>query len=132
MTRIFIFLLFSLTTGICSGQTQNDMNQEAKVYYQKFEKEINSVYQAILKKYSSDIAYIKNLKTAQRLWIQFRDAEMKMQFPDRPEGHYGSVQLMCRYNYMTELTKERIKTLNIWLTGIEEGDVCSGSVNTKN
>ena len=30
--------------------------------------------------------------------------------------------------YLDELTKSRIKTLKVWLDGIEEGDVCSGSV----
>lgn len=132
MTRIIILILFCLNTGLCLGQTQGDINQEAKNNYQKSEEEINSVYQNILKQYSSDIVFIKNLKTAQRLWIQFRDAEMKMKFPDRSEGYYGSVQPMCWYSYMTALTKDRTKTLNIWLTGIEEGDICSGSVNTKN
>ena len=94
----------------------------------KTEKEINSVYQKILKQYSSDFGFIKNLKTSQKLWIQFRDAEMKMKFPDRPTGYYGSIQPMCWFNYMADLTKDRIKTLDTWVTGTVEGDACSGSV----
>ena len=35
---------------------------------------------------------------------------------------------MCEASYLDELTKSRIKTLKVWLDGIEEGDVCSGSV----
>ena len=53
---------------------------------------------------------------------------MKAMFPDREPGYYGSVQPMCWYTYMTQLTRERIKTLNVWLTGTIEGDVCAGSV----
>lgn len=37
---------------------------------------------------------------------------------------------MCRVSYLLELTEERTKKLKIWLTGIPEGDICSGSVKT--
>lgn len=112
------------------GQTQLEMNTDAANEYKKADAELNSVYKQILKKYASDTAFIKNLKAAQRLWIQFRDAEMKMKYPaDRSE--YGSVFPMCYSLYMTELTNTRTATLKIWLEGIEEGDVCSGSVQVK-
>jgi uncharacterized protein YecT (DUF1311 family) len=84
-----------------------------------------------LKEYTEDTAFIKNLKAAQRIWVQFHDAEMKAKYPDREDAYYGSVQPMCWYSYKTELTEERTKKLKIWVTGIEEGDVCSGSVKTK-
>jgi len=49
-----------------------------------------------------------------------------------PEGKtYGSIQPVCRANYLEELTRTRIKTLQVWITGIEEGDLCSGSVRMK-
>jgi hypothetical protein len=32
---------------------------------------------------------------------------------------------------LKELTEERIKKLSIWLVGIQEGDVCNGSVKIK-
>ena len=35
---------------------------------------------------------------------------------------------MCEAIYLNELTKSRIETLKTWLEGIEEGDICSGSV----
>jgi hypothetical protein len=56
---------------------------------------------------------------------------MKIKYPDREDGYYGSVQPMCWCMYVTYLTQERTKKLKVWLTGIEEGDVCSGSVKTK-
>ena len=132
MTKYFISttILF-LTLTVSFGQTQNDMNQNEYNFYKKAEKEINSVYQKILKEYSSDPEFIKNLKAAQRLWIQFRDADVKAKYPNKPQGYYGSVYPMCVSSYMTQLTNDRIKTLRVWLTGIEEGDVCSGSVKTQ-
>jgi hypothetical protein len=38
---------------------------------------------------------------------------------------------MCVLFYLEKLTLERIKTLKVWIDGIEEGDVCTGSVKTK-
>lgn len=57
---------------------------------------------------------------------------MKSKYPDREEGYYGSIHPMCWILYLTELTEERTKKLKTWLLGIEEGDVCNGSVKTKN
>jgi hypothetical protein len=54
-----------------------------------------------------------------------------MKYPDRAPGYYGSIQPVCFYNYLEELTKKRDQDLRIWLTGIEEGDTCSGSVKMK-
>ena len=108
------------------GQTQSEMNQEEKSKDLKADKELNLVYNQILKEYKSDTEFIKNFKTAQRIWIQFRDAEMKSKYPDREEGYYGSIHPMCLSIYLTELTVERTKKLKIWLKGIKEVDAWSG------
>lgn len=99
--------------------------------YAKAEKEINAVYQKILREYNADKEFIRNLKATQRIWIQFRDAEVKARYPNQTNGYYGSVHTSCVSGLKTQLTNERIKTLKLWLTGIEEGDVCSGSVKRK-
>jgi uncharacterized protein YecT (DUF1311 family) len=114
------------------GQSQSAMNTDQSNRLQHADKELNTVYRKILKQYSSDAVFIKNLKAAQRIWLQLRDADIKMKYPDRPDGYYGTAQPMCEANYRTELTQLRTKTLNVWLTGIEEGDVCAGSVKMKN
>jgi len=132
MIRVFLSLIFCYATAICFGQSQADMNQDASKQYQKADKELNATYQQILKDYSKDPVFIANFKKAQKLWIQFRDAEMKAKYPDRAAGYYGSVQPMCWSIYLTELTIERTNKLKVWTTGIEEGDVCAGSVKTKN
>lgn len=132
MIRVFIIFNLCLVTTICSGQTQIELNENATKDYEKADKELNSVYQNILKEYSQDTAFIRNFKKAQRLWIQFRDVQMLAKYPDRKKGYYGSVQPMCWILYKTELTTDRTKKLNMWLEKTEEGDVCSGSVNIKN
>jgi uncharacterized protein YecT (DUF1311 family) len=126
---ILAFLLISMTYGF--GQTQSDLNKAEHSEYLKADKELNSIYQKILKEYKKDTAFIKNLKASQKIWVQFRNAEMKVKFPDREPGYYGSAQPMCWAAYLTRLTNERIGSLKVWLDGIDEGDVCSGSVKTK-
>jgi uncharacterized protein YecT (DUF1311 family) len=120
-----------LAVRIDFGQTGVEMNQQANVSFQKADKELNALYQKIVLKYKDDPVFIASLKAAQRLWIQFRDAELKMKYPPREQGHYGSVYPMCYSACKEELTRQRIKTLQQWLEGVEEGDVCAGSVKLK-
>lgn len=122
--------LFCLLAVAGYGQSQGEMNETASKAYQKADKELNAVYKRILAEYGQDTAFIKNFKLAQRLWVQLRDAEMKARYPDNASS-YGSVFPMCWFSYLTELTEERIKKLKVWVTGIEEGDVCTGSVKIK-
>jgi uncharacterized protein YecT (DUF1311 family) len=131
MKKIIVIIVICLISNFGFSQTQFEMNQSANNDFLKADKELNSVYQKIIKEYKSDIKFIKNLKTSQKIWIQFRDAEMKVKFPETEDGYYGSVFPMCWSMELTELTKVRTKELKIWLTGIAEGDVCSGSVKIK-
>ncbi len=126
----FIISLFWLITN-SYGQTQLELNEAQFKLYKTADKELNSIYQTILQEYKEDTAFIMNLNKAQKLWIQFRDAEMKMKYPDRAPGYYGSIQPLCWYKYLTELTQSRTKTLKIWVEGIQEGDACGGSVRGK-
>lgn len=131
MKKILLFIILILSTGFSFAQTQSEMNEQEHNKYLKADKELNSIYQKILQEYKSDTIFIKNLKASQKIWIQFRDAEMNMKYPGREPGFYGSVQPMCWSMYKTQLTEERTKTLKQWLDGIEEGDVCAGSTKIK-
>ena len=127
-----IFLAFLTCMRICTiAQTQADLTATSGNDYQKADAELNRIYRQILKDYKEDTAFIINLKASQRIWIQFRDAELKMKYPVRKPGFYGSVHPMCILMYLAELTQARINTLKIWTEGIEEGDVCAGSVKRK-
>ncbi|MEN2413057.1 lysozyme inhibitor LprI family protein [Flavobacterium mesophilum] len=129
--KILIIILF-LTSILGFGQTQSEMNNAENQKFIKADKELNQVYSKILKDYKDDPIFISKLKIAQNLWIKFRDAEMDALFPESDKQfNYGSVFPMCWSIHLTKLTNERIKTLKMWSIGIEEGDVCSGSVKTK-
>jgi len=125
-----ILICFSFSIGF--AQTQLEMNQQANDSYRKVNKELNEIYKQILTEYKTDTVFIKNLKSSQRIWITFRDAELKVKYPERETEYYGSIHPVCVANYLEKLTRERINTLKVWITGIEEGDCCSGSVKMEN
>ena len=125
MKNLIILLFLCLSTNLSFAQTQLELNNEAKANYIKADNVLNLTYTKILKKHKSDTEFIKNLKVAQNIWIKFRDAEMKVKYPDRESGYYGSIQPVCWYNYLEELTKKRINDLKPYLTDKEEGDACS-------
>ena len=131
MRPFFFSTILCLVTTCCFAQTQSEMNKEAKVLYQEADKELNAVYQKVLKEYNEDTAFIKNFKNAQRIWIQFRDAEAEAMYPEREAGYYGTIHPVCWYSYMRDLTEERTAKLKVWLAGIPEADACSGSVKIK-
>jgi uncharacterized protein YecT (DUF1311 family) len=128
MRNFIIVLVLCLSTIFSFAQTQLEMNTEAGNSFLKADKELHFTYSKILKEYKSDGAFIKNLKAAQNIWVKFRDAEMKVKYPDREAGYYGSIHPICWYSYLEELTNKRTTELEVWLIVVEEGDVCSGSI----
>lgn len=129
VAAILIVLLIDVGSNCAFAQSQTAMNIKAGDGFEQADKELNMVYQKILKSYTAQPKFIAKLKVAQRLWVQLRDAELAARYPD--SGSYGSVAPMCESMYMESLTRERIKFLKVWLTGIPEGDVCNGSVKSK-
>lgn len=125
---LLTIILVVLASYSASAQSQTAMNMKAYADYQKADKELNVVYQKILKEYGSQPIFIKKLKVAQRIWVQLRDAELGAKYPE--SGTYGSAAPMCESIYLETLTRDRIKFLRVWLTGIPEGDICTGSVKS--
>lgn len=121
-----IFIAFQ-TCGF--AQTQMDLISNASNEASQADKQLSEVYNKILTQYQSDTLFIKNFKIAQNIWIELRDAQMNMKFPDY-QNYYGSILPMCKSEYYTLLTNERIKMLMVWINGIAEGDGCAGSVRT--
>ncbi|MBS0582187.1 MAG: DUF1311 domain-containing protein [Proteobacteria bacterium] len=112
--------------------TQLELNQCAADEYTRTDNELNQVWKQIQLKYADQSLFLKKLKAAQLLWLQFRDAEMEAKFPvdkqENPRFQYGSVYPMCWAGYKAALTSARVRDLKVWLTGEQEGDVCMGSV----
>lgn len=128
-TLVLAVLTFYSMTSF--GQTQMEMNQQAYEKYAKADSTLNVIYKRIKKECAADTSFIKNLKSSEVIWVKFRDAEMAMKYPDKTNMYYGSVFPMCWSMDLEYLTNERIKHLMLWVEGIEEGDVCTGSVKVK-
>ncbi len=127
MRILFLILFVTITVTLC-GQTQAEMNKQAGDSYRKVDQTLNEIYKKILVEYKSDTAFIRNIKTSQRIWITFRDSEVKMKYPDREPGYYGSIHPICVFNYLEKLTQDRINTLKEWLDKANSGDGCGGSI----
>ncbi|MEM9674880.1 MAG: lysozyme inhibitor LprI family protein [Cyclobacteriaceae bacterium] len=129
--RVSLILAFLVLSILSYAQTQSEISKQADKDFREVDQKLNDVYRQILYQYKSDTAFIQNLKSSQRIWIQFRGAELKVKFPDRETGVHGSIHPTCKTLYVTELTKERIDRLRTWIEGSEEGDICAGSVMRK-
>ncbi|MCH9740839.1 MAG: DUF1311 domain-containing protein [Epsilonproteobacteria bacterium] len=102
--------------------TQIEMNQCAYEDFQKADKELNSVYKELRAKKKEDETYLKNLKTSQRAWIKFRDAELETIFSC--EGGdtrmcFGSMYGLLFNNAKTELTQQRVEQLKKYVKDSE-------------
>lgn len=111
-----------------TAQTQGELNECASGKATQADRKLNQTYKAVLKKYADKGVFIDRLRKAQRAWVTLRDAQLEMKYPHGEEA--GSVEPMCYALYKAELTEQRSKELRQWLKGIEEGDVCCGSIKT--
>lgn len=127
-------LLLTLCMLFCIAsycQRADDVDVIAFKDFQKAEKELNYVYRKIFRIYHSDTIFLKQLKITQKIWLKLRDAELNAKLTENTRAGSAIMNTMCWNVYKAELTRERIKHLRIWLNGIEEGDVCTGSVRIR-
>ena len=111
------------------ARTQPELTHCSGLASQQADKELNAVYQAVLKRHTADRVFSEKFKAAQRAWLKWRDAEMEAIYPDsdQPQRRYGSSFSYCRGNQIEAITRERTKQLRKWADGIEEGELCVGS-----
>ena len=112
MKNIIILVFFLCFINVVSfGQTQIEMNQQASTNFKKADAKMAFIYKKVQKQILSDI-YRKLFLDAQRTWIKYKEAHCKSASASY-EG--GSIQPLIYFNCLTEITKERIKQLNIYL-----------------
>ncbi|MEB3831554.1 lysozyme inhibitor LprI family protein [Phormidium sp. CCY1219] len=88
-------------------QTQSEMNACAARNWQSADRELNQVYQTLTPNLSPSRR--QKLVTAQRRWIEFRDAECE--FYSSLIAYGGSMQPMLRSGCMETLTEQRSSEL---------------------
>ena len=101
-----------------------ELNACADDDYRSADKELNKVYHALLNEEADDPAFIAKLRTAQKAWLAFRDAELEAEFAcaeEDPRHCWGSMLPMCKSTFLAKLTRERTRRLK---TLLGEGRGC--------
>lgn len=99
---------------------QMEMNQCAYDDYEKADKALNNAYKELVKLKKGNKVYITKLKTSQRLWIKFRDAELETIFACEDGDMrmcWGSMYNLIYHVEMKELTDKRTATLKGYIKG---------------
>jgi uncharacterized protein YecT (DUF1311 family) len=110
------------------AQTQAAMTEAACNKLKNAETALNRVYEQVLKTKAADAGFLKAFQQAQEAWVAFRDAHVHAIYPDPDPRAYGSANSMCRCTILEEMTTQRSRQLRrLWIEGIDEGDVCTGS-----
>jgi len=104
--RLFILsLVLSFALSLLSAQN------DGRTLYAKSDSKLNDVYGKLLRANKSHATFLKNLRNAQRKWIQFRNAQFALEYPQHVSferaGPIPMDQAMC----LVRLTDERTKTL---------------------
>lgn len=111
-----------------SSESQYIWVKQTDKNFEKADTQMNKTYNQVLKKYAKDKDFISKLRTAQLAWIKYRDAHLDSIYPKKDKTlNYGSVYPTCYALMLTQMTELRTAQLNQWVTGMEEGEVCSGS-----
>jgi len=94
------------------------MNQCAYEDFQEADKALNKVYKALIQKNKNDKIYLANLKTSQRLWIKFRDAELDLIFTCETGNKrqcFGSMYPLLYHSEKEVITRQRNRMLKEYL-----------------
>lgn len=142
LSTVLILPLLLVVTGNASSaggtkvelkpQTQMELNNKACAAHKKADAEMNKIYRRILSENRGDKVFVQKMRAAQRAWLVFRDAHLEAMYPAADKrAAYGTVNPMCQCMELEKLTDERTRVLRQWVDGIQEGDVCGGSIKVK-
>lgn len=123
MIRLVLLTLFALVSIVswagdevkCNKSgNQLELNACASDDFNKAEKELNQVYQSLIRKEADDPLFISKLRLAQKAWLAFRDADLDARFAcseDDVRICWGSMYTMSFLSRKAELTRERTMQL---------------------
>ena len=104
MKFIVFILLFS--AAVSGAETQSELHHQASADAARADKELNDVYKLLMSKMTQDEK--ENLRKAQRIWIQFRDAQIKFEYEFYMPG---SIAPMIGCNCFARMTRTRTNEL---------------------
>jgi len=99
-------------------------DNNASSAYSKSEDVINNLYkQAVNTPHPDEPSFSVKFREAQQSWVLFHNLDAEAFATLAPVQDHNIV----RYSRLHALDELRIKSLNEWVKGIPEGDVCTGS-----
>ena len=107
MKKILLILIIILSIKLSYSQTYED----SRNYFENSDKKLNEVYNQLIEGNKSDASFIKNLRTSERTWIQYRDAQLTLLYPGY--SLIGKSDSLSRNEliYLSYLTENRTKIL---------------------
>ena len=112
-------------------KSQTDINLDEENSLTFLTSKLDSMYSAVIEEYQDQKIFIMNFKKSQVVWKQYMESQLLARFPEDEEYRGGSSFNMCYALYKQQLIKERISSINDWLIGFPEGEICGGSVKVK-
>jgi uncharacterized protein YecT (DUF1311 family) len=97
------------------GGTMIEMAACARDDFNAADAELNRAYRQLLTAGAKERTFIANLRTAQKAWIKFRDAELEAKFACENQDNrtcWGSMITLDWPAYKTMLTRERTRQLD--------------------
>lgn len=115
MKILSVVLCIFFFAAVPISQAQTSTTDDALATYKEADKKLNEVYQRLLEVRKADVVFLKNLRSAQRLWIQFRDAQLALEYPKSDSMKYGVAFPSYEALYLARLTEERTRELREWI-----------------
>jgi len=94
---------------------QAELSQCAADDYTASDKKLNDTWKSLIDKFKDDKTTTAKLKTAQKAWVVFRDAEVEAQFACEGGNCWGSMEGMLRNEVLKELTDTRTARLQKYI-----------------
>jgi uncharacterized protein YecT (DUF1311 family) len=94
---------------------QGELNQCALDDYTASGKKLNNTWKSLMAKFKDEKIATAKLKTAQKAWIVFRNAEVEAQFACDGGNCWGSMEGMLRSEVLKELTDARTARLQKYI-----------------
>jgi uncharacterized protein YecT (DUF1311 family) len=111
------------------AQTQTELNADACAALSQAEQKMRETYSRVVERMRDDHVFVAKLGRAQEAWNAYVDASLDAIYPaEDKRSEYGTMFPMCSCRRAMSYVQDRIKQLEVWLVGVEQGETCTGSV----
>jgi uncharacterized protein YecT (DUF1311 family) len=125
--RILAVLSMAYWCISAEAQTQSELTKASCARLKESEARLLTTYERAVERNRPDKNFVRKFAKAQQAWRAYREAYLESVYPSSNKNEYGTVFEACRCELVAKLNEVRVRQLEGWTIGIEEGDVCIGS-----